>query len=61
METQRCSFCGHQINPGTGMMYVKKTGQTFHFCSSKCRKNMIDLRRVPARTEWTEAAQRARK
>jgi len=42
------------------MVYVKKTGQTFNFCSSKCRKNMIKLKRVPARTEWTAAAQKAK-
>ena len=35
-------------------MYIKKDGTTFNFCSSKCQKNMIKLKRVPRRTEWTE-------
>ena len=55
MVTRRnCTFCGLEIEPGTGKMYIKKDGITFHFCSSKCQKNMIKLKRVPRRTEWTE-------
>ena len=27
VETKTCSFTGKPIPPGTGMMYVKKTGQ----------------------------------
>ncbi len=55
MVTRRnCTFCGLEIEPGTGKMYIKKDGTTFHFCSSKCQKNMVKLKRVPRRTEWTE-------
>jgi large subunit ribosomal protein L24e len=55
MATRRtCSFCGTEIEPGTGKMYIKKDGVVFYFCTSKCEKNMIDLKRVPRRTRWTK-------
>ncbi len=50
-----CSFCGKEIEPGTGMMYVTKDGRVYYFCSSKCYKNMIELGRVPRKVRWTEA------
>ncbi|HID74207.1 MAG TPA: 50S ribosomal protein L24e [Thermoplasmata archaeon] len=52
-ETHTCSFCGVQIEPGTGRMFVKRDGTVFHFCSKKCYKNMIVLKRVPRRTRWS--------
>jgi len=48
-----CSFCGKQIEPGTGMLYVKKDGTVLYFCSHKCRTNMIKLKRVPRRVRWS--------
>ncbi len=50
----RCDFCGSQIEPGTGKMYVKKDGNTIRFCSSKCQKNMLDLGRTPRTEKWTD-------
>ena len=37
-------------------MYVKKDGTIFNFCSNKCYKNMIELKRVPRTTAWTAKA-----
>ncbi len=55
MVTKRnCSFCGGNIEPGTGRMYVKSDATTYYFCSSKCFKNMITLKRVPRRVRWTK-------
>ncbi len=48
-----CSFCGKNIPRGTGKMYIKKDGKLFYFCSSKCEKNMIVLKRKPRTTRWT--------
>lgn len=48
----KCSFCSRVLEPGTGLMFVKKEGTVWHFCSSKCRKNMINLGRIPARVKW---------
>ena len=50
-----CAFCGREIEPGTGKMYVLKNGTVLYFCSSKCQKNMIKLHRVPRRVRWTQA------
>ena len=51
-----CSFCGGEIEPGTGKMFVKKDGAVLNFCTNKCYKNMIELKRVPRTTEWTDKA-----
>jgi large subunit ribosomal protein L24e len=50
----RCSFCGTRIEPGTGKMHVKKDGNTLHFCSMKCEKNLLKLGRNPQKKKWTE-------
>jgi large subunit ribosomal protein L24e len=52
MEMHKCSFCGSDIEIGTGKMFVKKDGTVFYFCSSKCEKNKR-LGRIPRRIEWT--------
>ena len=49
-----CSFCGNEIEPGTGKMFIKKDGTVFVFCSSKCQLNMLKLGRVPRWTPWTQ-------
>ncbi len=51
---RKCSFCGSKIEPGTGKMYVLKSGKVLYFCSSKCQKNMIELGRIPRKVRWTE-------
>jgi len=53
VERRVCTFCGQEIEPGTGRMYVKKDGVTYQFCTSKCYKNLVELKRVPRRTTWT--------
>lgn len=35
-------------------MYVKIDGTIYNFCKNKCHKNLIDLRRIPRRTGWTQ-------
>ncbi len=54
VERRVCTFCGQEIEPGTGRMYVKKDGVVYQFCTSKCFKNLVELKRVPRRTAWTE-------
>ncbi len=49
-----CSFCGHEIEPGTGLMYVKNDGTVLWFCSRKCFKNMIEYKRDPRKFKWTK-------
>ena len=54
VERRVCTFCGNEIEPGTGMMFVKTDGTVFRFCRSKCRKNLLGLKRTPRRTQWTQ-------
>jgi large subunit ribosomal protein L24e len=54
VERRICSFCGSEIEPGTGKMFVKKDSTIFHFCSNKCQKNQLVLKRSPRRTKWTK-------
>jgi len=58
VERRVCTFCGGEIEPGTGRMYIKKDGVVYNFCSSKCFKNLVELRRVPRRTTWTRHYER---
>ncbi|MEM3351307.1 MAG: 50S ribosomal protein L24e [Saccharolobus sp.] len=50
---RQCSFCGHEISPGTGLMYVKNDGTILWFCSSKCRKSMLKYHKDPKKYKWT--------
>ncbi len=58
VERRVCTFCGVEIEPGTGRMYVRKDGVTYNFCSSKCFKNLVELGRVPRRVTWTRYYER---
>jgi large subunit ribosomal protein L24e len=51
----KCSFCGREIVPGTGTLYITKEGKKFVFCSSKCEKNQIKLGRTARKQKWTES------
>lgn len=50
---RRCSFCGAEFPQGTGMMYVKNDGTILWFCSSKCRKSTLELKRDARKVKWT--------
>ncbi len=54
MEKKICSFCGNEIEVGTGKMYVRKDGRVLYFCSRKCEKNMLELKRNPRKLKWTK-------
>jgi large subunit ribosomal protein L24e len=49
----QCSFCGKEISPGTGKMYVKKDSTVFYFCSSKCQTTQIKRGFKARITPWT--------
>ncbi len=42
-------------------MYVKKDAKIFYFCSMKCEKNLLKLRRKPRNIKWTEEAREVKK
>ena len=52
-ERRICSFSGEEIEPGTGMMFVRKDGSIMWFKNSKARKNMVKLRRNSRQVKWT--------
>lgn len=56
----KCTFCGSNIPPGTGMVFVRTTGKILNFCSMKCEKNMLHLGRIPRRVKWTEEHRKER-
>ncbi len=49
-----CSFSGEEIEPGTGIMYVKKNGEVLHYKSRKCLKNHQGMKRVNRYVKWTK-------
>lgn len=50
----KCSFCGTEIPPGTGMLFVKNDGKQFNFCKKKCEKSHLKLGRKARNIKWTE-------
>lgn len=50
-----CTFCGNPLRKGTGLLFVRKDGKPFYFCSSKCRKNSIGLKREGRKKRWTKS------
>ncbi len=50
----KCSYCGNEIKFGTGKMFVFKTGKVAHFCSNKCEKNQLKLKRTARNFKWTK-------
>lgn len=52
-----CSFCGSDITPGTGFLFVKTDGKVLHFCKRKCEKHVNKLRHKSRKVAWTKEAQ----
>lgn len=50
-----CSFCGNKIEKGTGKIFVFNTGKLNYFCSSKCERNMLKLKRKARKLKWTKS------
>ena len=49
-----CNFCDRPVAKGTGTMLALNNGTVFWFCSSKCKKNMMVLKRDPRKLKWTK-------
>jgi large subunit ribosomal protein L24e len=56
----KCSFCENLIKTGTGKIYAKKDGKILYFCTMKCEKNMLKLRRKAVKLKWTRTSQKKR-
>lgn len=57
----KCTFCGEEMRKGTGTVLAKNDGKMVYFCSSKCEKNLLKLKRVARNTRWTEEAAKIKK
>ena len=51
---QPCNFCGRPVAKGSGTMLAKNDGTVLWFCSSKCKKNALVLKRDPRKLKWTK-------
>ena len=51
----KCSFCGANIEKGTGVMFVNNSGKIFYFDKKKCEKNMLKLKRKARKSKWTKS------
>lgn len=49
----KCSFCNKEIPFGEGKLVVLKNGKKLYFCSNKCEKNALKLKRNPSKLKWT--------
>jgi len=49
----KCSFCSSSLEKGKGKIVVLEDGKILHFCSKKCEKNMLKLKRDPRNLKWT--------
>lgn len=54
MLAKPCSFCERTVPKGSGTMLVKNDGTVLWFCSSKCKKNMLELKRDARKIKWTK-------
>ena len=53
LAIKTCSFCGKDVGAGEGIMYVRNDGLVNWYCSSKCRKNSMKLKRDARKLKWT--------
>lgn len=56
----KCVFCGKEESPFKGVHLLANDGSVNFYCSSKCRKNALNLRRDRKKIKWTEAYRFAR-
>lgn len=47
----KCSYCSAEIKKGTGTMFVYNTGLIKYYCSSRCFKNDVQMKRKFNRKE----------
>lgn len=51
----KCIFCGVEQPDFKGTFLIKNDGTTVYYCSTKCRKNHLKLKRDKRKLKWTEA------
>ncbi len=51
----KCVFCGKEESPYKGVHQINNDGSIRFYCSSKCRKNALKLKRDRNKLKWTES------
>lgn len=54
----KCSYCSSDIKPGTGMTYVYNSGTIRYYCSSRCYRNDVVLKRRFNKKEGRKKAEK---
>jgi|SRR3989338_5324279 len=49
----KCVFCGREEHDFKGVHLIKNDGVIDFYCSSKCRKNSLKLKRDKRKMKWT--------
>ncbi len=47
----KCYFCKNDLPLGSGILFSRRDGSAFYFCSSKCERN-FNLKRNPHKLKW---------
>ena len=55
MPVAKCVFCGCEQDDYMGTYLIRNDGSMNYYCSSKCRKNHLKLKRDRRMLKWTEA------
>lgn len=50
----RCSFCKKTYEFPRGLTLILNDGNILYFCSSKCRRNQLKLRRDSKKVNWVK-------
>lgn len=53
----RCSFCKQNYEIPRGLTLILNDGNILYFCSSKCRKNQLKLKRDNKKVNWVRKAE----
>ena len=57
----KCTFCGCDIEKGTGKIKFMKDGKVVNLCGRKCEKNLFKLHRTARNVKWTQEAIKIKK
>ncbi|AET32702.1 MAG: 50S ribosomal protein L24e [Pyrobaculum sp.] len=58
MKIHKCAFCGADIPPGYGIMYVRTDGTVVRYCSRKCFVSATRFKRNPRKLAWVRKQQK---
>ena len=51
----KCVFCGKDSSSFKGVHLLRNDGTTSYYCTSKCKRNALNLKRDKRKVRWAEA------